>query len=138
MPSEMGEVMATLLMIVDAWYELARDSAPHRFQPSDRVEVLGQLVRLLALRFHGFRRAPKPENISPLLSRESVGLRIRSPGRVPAGSEAIERELLNYGFHVEQDPNGDRREIILTCTNLAGARIISFPAARTAVGRRGR
>ncbi len=134
----MGEVMATLLMIVDAWYELAHDSAPHRFQPSDRIEVLGQLVRLLALRFHGFRRAPKPENVIPLLSRESVGLRIRSPGRVPAGSAAIERELANYGFHVEPDPNGDRREIILTCTNLAGARIISFPAARAAIGRRGK
>jgi hypothetical protein len=129
MPTEMGEVMANLLLIVDAWYELASESAPSRFEPADRVEVLGLLVRLVAMRFHGFRRPPRPGAIAPVLEHGSVGLSIRSPGRVPAGVAAVERELAPYGFLVERSPS-DEREVTLVCSNPGGAQVITFPARR--------
>lgn len=126
LPSEMGELMAALLVVVDAWFELARESAPRRFQPSDRVEVLGLLVRLVARRFGGLRRVPSAEEIRPMLERDSVGLFIRSPGRVPTGTEVIESQLAAFGFHVETIGN---REIVVTCHSLGGARVLAFPTA---------
>jgi hypothetical protein len=121
----MGELMATLLLIVDAWFELARDAAPSRFQPADRVEVLGLLVRLLARRFHGFRRVPRSEEVTPMLERKSVGLRVRSPGRVPS-TEVVERQLAKYGFRVKRTGT-TQREILVTCHDLAGAQVLAFP-----------
>ena len=126
LPSEMGELMAALLVVVDAWFELARESAPKRFQPSDRVEVLGLLVRLVARRFGGLRRVPTGEEVCPRLERDSVGLWIRSPGRVPSSSGEIEGQLARYGFRVE--PTGNDREVVVTCHDLAGARVLTFPS----------
>ena len=134
MASEMGELMATLLLIVDAWFELADESAPQRFDPADRLEVLGLLVRLVARRFQGFRRPPKPDQVRPVLKRDSVGLRIRSPGRVPADTESIARSLAEYGFHLVTIPGTAGREILVTCHHLTGAQILSFPS-RTATRR---
>ena len=127
LPSDMGELMATLLLIVDAWFELAAESAPRRFASSDRVEVLGHLVRLLARRFHGFRRVPRSDEVKPVLKRDSVGLHIRSPGRVPVGTDVVERQLAAYGFHVEAVSGSNNREIMVTCHNLGGAQVLAFP-----------
>jgi hypothetical protein len=129
MPSEMGRVMASLLMVVDAWYELARESAPTRFDPSARVEVLGRLVRLLAVHFGGFCRLPGPDAITPVLQPDAVGLRLRSPGPLTAEIAAAERELAEFGFRIERD-RGAAREVTLTCTDLAGAQVIDFPTRR--------
>jgi len=138
MPSPMGEVMATLLLIVDAWFELARDAAPDRFVAADRVEVLGQLVRLVAHRFHGFRYLPRHDDLKPVLSQASVGLYVRSPARPPLGGASIEQQLAKYGFIIESVTAGTNREILVTCHNLAGAQILAFPDSRALASRRKR
>ena len=136
MPSAMGEVMGTLLLMVDAWFEFASEAAPDRYQPSDRVEVLGQLVRLLGHRFHGFRDIPRNEDVTALLNDDSVGLRIRSPGPVPPGTSAIERQLLRYGFRVKSVAGTNKREVILTCGDVRGAKVLAFPTREALSGRR--
>ncbi len=130
-PSAMGELMSTLVVFVDAWYEMAREWAPHRYQPSDRFEVLGALVRLLAARFQGFRVAPGADAIMPNISRDSVELRIRPRGGAPLGIEKIENDLSIYGFRIEMPAGVGTREIVIKCKNLAGATVLPFPAQRT-------
>jgi hypothetical protein len=134
----MGEVMATLLLIVDAWYELAKDAVPNRFHPADRVEVLGQLVRLVAHRFHGFRWLPRRDDVRAVLNRESVGLVVRSPARPLDGVGAIERHLATYGFSVTSVPESSNREIMVSCKNLTGAQILAFPQGAALAARRRR
>lgn len=138
MPSEMGEVMATLLLIVDAWYELARESVPNRFKAADRVEVLGQLVRLVAHRYHGFRWLPRKDDVRPVLERESVGLLIRSPAQPVDGVNAIVRVLQTYGFTVTAVPESNNRQLLVSCRNLAGARVLAFPQGARSLARRSR
>ncbi len=128
MPTEMGDVMATLLLVVDAWWELAREMQPQRYGPADRVEVLGQLVRLVALRFNGFRWLPRRDDIKPVLSAHSVGLQIRSAPRVGEGLATLERALARYGFTIESVPETNHREIVVSCHNLAGAQVLAFPS----------
>lgn len=138
MPSEMGEVMATLLLIVDAWYALAREAVPDRFQPADRIEVLGQLVRLVAHRFHGFRWLPRRNAVRAVLDDTSVGLVIRSPTRSLEGVGAIERCLAPYGFSVTAVPESNNREIMVSAKNLTGAQILAFPQGAALAARRRR
>ncbi|OGQ91701.1 MAG: hypothetical protein A2289_23895 [Deltaproteobacteria bacterium RIFOXYA12_FULL_58_15] len=121
--------MGTLLLIVDAWFELAHEAAPERFQPADRVEVLGLLVQLISRRFHGLRRVPTADEVRPVLERDSVGLVLRTNGRAPAGVEVVERRLVSYGFTVSP-LNGSQGEVLVACSNLAGARVLVFPDLR--------
>jgi hypothetical protein len=137
LPSQMGELMATLLVIVDAWYELAIETAPERFPPAARYEVLGLLVRLLARRFNGFRHAPRAHEVRAVVRRDCVGLILRAPGRALADAEAVERELATFGFRVR--PTGAQTsELLIAADNLQGARVLAFPGARArfAHGRR--
>lgn len=123
--SSMGEMMATLLFVVDTWFEFANQSTPGRFQPGDRVDVLGHLVRLLSIRFHGFRHLPTSENILPVVSKDSVGLQVFSPRRVLGSATSVTRSLSHYGFRVVADH--EKCDISVTCANLTGAQIIAFP-----------
>ncbi len=75
-PNQMGEVMATLLLISDAWFELAEDTAPGKYSPADRYQVLGLLVRLVARRFQGVRKIPTRRNVTPIRHDGAVGLHI--------------------------------------------------------------
>jgi hypothetical protein len=121
--------MATLLVVADAWYEVAIEAAPERFRPGDRYEVLGLLVRLVARRFNGFRRAPRPDEVRAVVHRRAVGLLLRAPGRAFADAEAVERQLGRFGFRVH--PCGAHGSELLICAdNLAGAQVLAFPAAR--------
>ncbi len=124
LPSEMGELMATLLVVVDAWYALASEAAPGRFRPADRLEVLGLLVRLLARRFNGFRRPPRPHEVRATVKERGVGLVIRST-RALTDCEAIERQLGLYGFRVHA--HGPAAEILIAADNLTGAQVLAFP-----------
>ena len=138
MPSEMGEVMATLLFVVDAWYEMARDAVPNRFQPADRVEVLGQLVRLVANRYHGFRWLPRRDDVRATVGHDTVSLVVRSPARPLEGVGAIERHLATYGFTVTAVPESNNREMMVSCKNLTGAQILAFPQGAALTARRRR
>ncbi len=121
--------MAAILAVVDAWGELARQSAPDRFDTEERMELLGQLVRLVSRRLRGFRRPPKSGAVVALT--DAVGMRIRS-SHIPADTDAIERELQAFGFRVEVAPGSYGREVVVRCMSLAGARVIPFPQAQRA------
>jgi hypothetical protein len=134
----MGELMGTLLLIVDTWYELAKEAAAERFAPSDRVEVLGLLVRFLARRFSGFRLVPRPDDVRPVIKPGSVGLHIRCRIPPPVKTEEIERQLAEYGFVARLVPGSDGRELVLSCHNLTGAQILAFPDHASAMALRSR
>lgn len=132
----MGEVMAALLVVVDAWFEVATEAAPERFQPSDRVEVLGQLVRLVSHRFRGFKQLPESDDVAPVITADSVGLRVRSPSPVPNGTQDVERQLEHFGFVVQTVAGTGRREIVAHCECLARATVLPFPGNDTTAAER--
>ena len=128
--SPMGEIMTTLLFVVDAWFELAHESSPGRYQSADRVEVLGLLVRLVALRFYGFRSLPGSEDLVPTVTKASVGLKICSH-RIPPRTKSLQRQLLHYGFRVEARAGTSDREVNVICGSLEGAKILIFNPRRS-------
>src|SRR5271157_4810630 len=88
-PSPMGDMMVSLLFLVDASYEIATRNDPARFSPADRVEILGQLVRLVSRCFGGFDTVPASDAIAPAVTSEWVGLCIRLSRPVPPDLNAI-------------------------------------------------
>ncbi|MCK5689439.1 hypothetical protein KAI87_09230 [Myxococcota bacterium] len=129
--------MATLLLISDAWFELAEDTAPGKYSPADRYQVLGLLVRLVARRFQGFRKIPTRRNVAPIMHDGAVGLHIYSPFEAPTGTRKVAQELGHYGFRLDAIPGSRGREIKLTCQGLAGAKIIPFPDRQAELKRSG-
>lgn len=131
----MANVMAILLRVVDGWYELANDGRVAPYDDTDRLEVLGHLVRLVARRFHGFRELPHAADVSLDVHADSFELRIRSPRRVPLSTETIERQLSRYGFVVYRPPGTDNRELALRCSREPGATVLDFEESRRAAPR---
>lgn len=119
--------MGALLRCVDHWYALAQETAPGRFEDAHRLELLGHLVRLVALRLHGFRDLPAPGDVRCEAGREGITLTIRSAGHVPFHADVLERQLATFGFHVESQPGTQHREIVLQCRTLKGGTVLTFP-----------
>src|SRR5271157_1490654 len=92
-PSPMGDMMVSLLFLVDAWYEIATRNDPTRFSPADRVEILGRLVHLVSRCFGGFDTIPASDAIAPAVTSEWVGLCIHLSRPIPAELNAIAEDL---------------------------------------------
>ena len=129
--SGMGELMATLLVLVDAWFEIAREAAPQRYQPGDRIEVLGQLVRFLSQLFHGFKRIPFIDDIALVVTIDSVGLRISCPGGLSGSRGEVEATLHAYGFAIDDQDHGDGHTVVLMCSSPPSATILPFARPRS-------
>jgi hypothetical protein len=97
----MGDMMVSLLFVVDAWYEITVRNNPEQFQPADRVEILGRLVRLVSQCFGGFNTVPNSEAVSPVVQEDGVGLSIHLPGPIRADLRQITSDLAAYGFSLE-------------------------------------
>lgn len=130
-PSEMARVMVTLLRAAEAWGTAADDAS------DKRIELLGLLVQLTSRRFHGFREVPSEDDLVLEVKGDTVSLRIRSPGRVPMGSEVVERQLSKFGFIAERVPGTENRELRVAWTREAPiATVLEFPGPKSVTARK--